>query len=68
MSRAFAREGVRREQEVELAENLWAISIDPTAALQEWLARQLGGPALRLITRLLRVPALRRRRARARRS
>ena len=50
VSRAFAREGVQREQEVELAENLWAISIDPTAALQEWLARQLGGAALRLIT------------------
>ena len=50
VSRAFAREGVQREQEVELAENLWAISIDPTAALQEWLARQLGGTALRLIT------------------
>jgi len=50
VSRAFAREGVQREQEVQLAENLWAISIDPTAALQEWLGRQLGGPALRLIT------------------
>ena len=50
VSRAFAREGVQREQEVELAENLWAISIDPTAALQEWLSRQLGGPALRLIS------------------
>ena len=50
VSRAFAREGVRREQEVELAENLWAISIDPTAALREWLAKQLGGPALKLIT------------------
>jgi anion-transporting ArsA/GET3 family ATPase len=50
VSRAFAREGVRREEEVELAENLWAISIDPTEALKEWLGRQLGGPALRLIT------------------
>jgi len=50
VSRAFAREGVWREQEVELAENLWAISIDPTAAMKEWLGRQLGGPALRLIT------------------
>jgi anion-transporting ArsA/GET3 family ATPase len=50
VSRAFAREGVRREEEVELAENLWAISIDPTAALREWLARQLGGHALRLIS------------------
>jgi anion-transporting ArsA/GET3 family ATPase len=50
VSRAFAREGVQREQEVELAENLWAISIDPTAALREWLGRQLGGHALRVIT------------------
>jgi len=49
VSRAFAREGVRREAEVELAENLWAISIDPNEALKEWLGRQLGGPALRLI-------------------
>jgi len=50
VSRAFAREGVQREQEVELAENLWAITIDPTAAMKEWLGRQLGGPALKLIT------------------
>jgi anion-transporting ArsA/GET3 family ATPase len=51
VSRAFAREGVRAEQEVELAENLWAITIDPTAALREWLAGQLGGgPAVRVIT------------------
>src|SRR5688500_6986772 len=50
VSRAFARQGVRREQEVRLAKNLWAISIDPTAALREWLERQLGGHALRVIT------------------
>ena len=50
VSRAFAREGVRREAEVELAENLWAVSIDPNEALKEWLGRQLGGSALRLIT------------------
>jgi anion-transporting ArsA/GET3 family ATPase len=50
VSRAFAREGVQREQEIELAQNLWAITIDPTAALKEWLGRQLGGPALRLVT------------------
>ena len=49
VSRAFAREGVRREEEVELAENLWAISIDPNEALKEWLGRQLGGPALKLV-------------------
>jgi anion-transporting ArsA/GET3 family ATPase len=50
VSRAFAREGVRAEREVRLADNLWAITIDPTEALREWLARQLGGPALRLVT------------------
>ena len=43
MSRAFARHGVRAEQEVELAEDLWAITIDPQQALEEWLRRQLGG-------------------------
>jgi len=52
VSRAFAREGVQREVEVELAENLWAISIDPNLALQEWLSKQLGGgPAVRLLAR-----------------
>jgi anion-transporting ArsA/GET3 family ATPase len=52
VSRAFRREGVTAETEVELAENLWAITIDPTAALREWLAKQLGGGApLRLMTR-----------------
>jgi anion-transporting ArsA/GET3 family ATPase len=45
MSRAFARYGVRAEQEVELAEDLWAITIDPQKALEEWLGRQLGGGA-----------------------
>jgi anion-transporting ArsA/GET3 family ATPase len=43
MSRAFARHGVRAEQEVELAPDLWAITIDPQKALEEWLGRQLGG-------------------------
>jgi len=51
VSRAFRREGVQRETEVQLAENLWAISIDPRRALQEWLGRQLGGPALRILSR-----------------
>jgi anion-transporting ArsA/GET3 family ATPase len=52
VSRAFRREGVTAETEVQLAENLWAITIDPTKALQEWLAKQLGGGApLRLMTR-----------------
>ncbi|HWK27459.1 MAG TPA: ArsA-related P-loop ATPase [Solirubrobacter sp.] len=45
MSRAFARHGVRPEQEVELAPDLWAITIDPQRALEEWLGKQLGGAA-----------------------
>jgi anion-transporting ArsA/GET3 family ATPase len=49
MSRAFARHGVRPEMEVELAEDLWAITIDPQRALEEWLARQVG-PAVRLLS------------------
>jgi anion-transporting ArsA/GET3 family ATPase len=52
VSRAFQREGVERETEVELAENLWAITIDPNLALQEWLSKQLGGgPPVRLLAR-----------------
>jgi anion-transporting ArsA/GET3 family ATPase len=49
MSRAFARHGVRPEQEVELAKDLWAITIDPQRALEEWLGKQLGGPAGRIL-------------------
>ena len=55
VSRAFAREGVESgESEVELAENLWAVSIDPQKALEQWLARQLGslgGGAFRTLLR-----------------
>ena len=52
VSRALGREGVTSETEIELAENLWAITIDPSAALREWLAKQLGGGApLRMMTR-----------------
>ncbi len=43
VSRAFARHGVRPEQEVELSAGLWAITIDPQKALEEWLGKQLGG-------------------------
>ncbi len=50
MSRAFARHGVRPEQEVELAKDLWAITIDPSQALWEWLGKQLpGGAAARVL-------------------
>jgi anion-transporting ArsA/GET3 family ATPase len=51
MSRAFRHEGVVPETEVELAENLWAITIDPQRALEEWLARQVGGAGLRVLAR-----------------
>jgi anion-transporting ArsA/GET3 family ATPase len=51
VSRAFRREGVVAETEVELAENLWAITIDPQRALEEWLARQVGGAGLRVLAR-----------------
>src|SRR5918999_5439070 len=52
VSRAFRREGVTAETEVQLADNLWAITIDPSRALQEWLAKQLGGGGpLRMLTR-----------------
>src|SRR5215470_1178681 len=42
VSRAFAREGVHEEVEVELEHDLWAITIDPEEALREWLAGQVG--------------------------
>jgi anion-transporting ArsA/GET3 family ATPase len=51
VSRALGREGVVAETEVELAENLWAITIDPQRALEEWLARQVGGLGLRVLAR-----------------
>jgi anion-transporting ArsA/GET3 family ATPase len=51
VSRAFRREGVVPETEVRLADNLWAITIDPTQALQEWLGRQIGGTGLRVLAR-----------------
>jgi anion-transporting ArsA/GET3 family ATPase len=51
VSRAFQREGVVAETEVQLADNLWAITIDPQRALEEWLARQVGGVGLRVLAR-----------------
>jgi anion-transporting ArsA/GET3 family ATPase len=51
VSRAFRREGVVAETEVELADNLWAITIDPQRALVEWLGRQIGGAGLRVLAR-----------------
>src|SRR5918999_127649 len=51
VSRALGREGVMAETEVRLGENLWAITIDPQRALEEWLARQVGGAGLRVLAR-----------------
>src|SRR5437762_13381506 len=52
VSRALGREGVGVEVEAQLAEDLWAITIDPQRALEEWLARQLGGgAAFRMLAR-----------------
>src|SRR3954462_4546430 len=51
VSRALGREGVTAETEVQLADNLWAITIDPSRALEEWLGEQLGGGAVRLLGR-----------------
>jgi anion-transporting ArsA/GET3 family ATPase len=50
MTRLFGRGGVGSGEEVALSENLWSVSIDPQAALREWLATQLGSARL---TRLL---------------
>ena len=51
VSRAFRREGVVPETEVQLADNLWAITIDPQRALEEWLGKQVGGLGLRVLAR-----------------
>jgi anion-transporting ArsA/GET3 family ATPase len=51
VSRALGREGVGVEVEAQLADDLWAITIDPQRALEEWLARQLGGGAFRVLAR-----------------
>jgi anion-transporting ArsA/GET3 family ATPase len=51
VSRALGREGVGPEVEAQLADDLWAITIDPGRALEEWLSRQLGGAAFRALAR-----------------
>jgi anion-transporting ArsA/GET3 family ATPase len=51
VSRALGREGVGSEVEVQLADDLWAISIDPQRALEEWLSKQLGHAAVRMLAR-----------------
>jgi anion-transporting ArsA/GET3 family ATPase len=49
MSRVFS--SLEAEQEVRLDEDLYAISVDPQLAMEEWLGRQVGGAALKVLTR-----------------
>src|SRR5436305_1185329 len=49
MSRVFS--GVPSDREVQLDEHLYAVTVDPQRALEEWLGRQVGGPALKVLTR-----------------
>jgi len=49
MSRVFAN--VDADHEVRLDRDLYAISVDPQHALREWLGRQVGGAALKVLTR-----------------
>jgi anion-transporting ArsA/GET3 family ATPase len=48
LSRLFRREGVGG-QETLLGDDLWGTSIDPPAALREWLATQVGGTLARVL-------------------
>jgi anion-transporting ArsA/GET3 family ATPase len=49
MTRLFA--GAEGGREVQLADNLFAVTVDPQDALEEWLAKQAGGAALRILSR-----------------
>src|SRR3954452_1099404 len=48
MSKVFAAVG---SDEVRLADGLYAITVDPQHALEEWLGRQVGGAALKVLIR-----------------
>src|SRR4051812_12547453 len=48
LSRLFRHEGVGGD-ELELGDGLFATSIDPQAALREWLATQVGGTLARVL-------------------
>jgi anion-transporting ArsA/GET3 family ATPase len=51
LSRAFGRPPPRPGTEAELAPGLCSISIDPDAALEEWMARNIGRPGAALLAR-----------------
>jgi anion-transporting ArsA/GET3 family ATPase len=46
LSRAFGKRDRIGDEETRLADDLWGISIDPWAALRDWLAAQLGSRML----------------------
>jgi anion-transporting ArsA/GET3 family ATPase len=48
LSRLFQSEGVGGD-ETNLSDKLWATSIDPQAALKEWLGTQVGGTLARVL-------------------
>jgi anion-transporting ArsA/GET3 family ATPase len=50
LSRAFGRRPRAQDEEAELADGLWGVSVDPQRALREWLGAQLGS---RTLSRLL---------------
>ncbi|MEA2170374.1 MAG: hypothetical protein QOF76_3674 [Solirubrobacteraceae bacterium] len=49
MARLFA--GAEKGREVKLDDNLYAVTVDPMDALAEWLGKQVGGPALKILSR-----------------
>jgi anion-transporting ArsA/GET3 family ATPase len=51
LARAFGRRLPRSGAEVELAPRLRSVSIDPDAALEEWLSRSIGRPGAALLGR-----------------
>jgi anion-transporting ArsA/GET3 family ATPase len=48
-ARLFA--GTEHDTELEIADNLVAVTIDPQDALREWLGKQVGGAAVRVLSR-----------------
>jgi anion-transporting ArsA/GET3 family ATPase len=51
LARAFGRAAPRSGAEVELAPRLSTVSIDPDAALEEWLTKNVGRPGAALLSR-----------------
>ena len=51
LARVPARGRGRRRPRCSSPTNLWAITIDPQRALEEWLGKQIGGAALQVLAR-----------------